>query len=239
MAISGANMAKAQNLSDVLGGLLGGGGKTSQSSTSTGSGSNAISNILEGVFSSSKLNVSDLAGTWTTSGPAVCFQSENFLQKAGGVAAAGVIESKLDPYYKQYGLNGAVFKIESDGSFTMTAGKVKLSGTFSKESGSGDGVFTCTFTALGGIKIGSFKTYVEKSYNSINIMFDATKMKTLISTIANFTGNGLAKTASSVLESYDGLCVGFKCTGQSAATNSNSNSISQGIGSLLNKLGGK
>ncbi len=236
LAIWCANMANAQNLGDVLGGLLGGG--SSSSTSSNGSSSNStLGNILEGVFSSSKLSVADLAGTWTTSGPAVCFKSENFLQQAGGVAAAAMIENKLDPYYKQYGLNGAVFNIQKDGTFTLTLKKMKLSGTFTK--GTADGEFVCSFTALGGIKIGSFTTYVQKSYSSIDIMFDATKMKTLISAIAKFTGNTLAKTAASVLDSYDGLCVGFKATGQSASGNNTNQSIGDGIGNLLNVLGGK
>ena len=44
-------------------------------------------------------------------------------------------------------------------------------------------------------------------------MFDAKKLKDILSVAANFTGNSLAKTASGILDSYDGLCVGFAYTG--------------------------
>lgn len=270
MTITGTNMtnhAQAQSLSDILGGLAGAAsGNSNGSSGYSGTGS-TIGNLLEGVFSSSKLDVSDLAGQWVSTGPAVCFQSDNFLQKAGGVAAAAVVESKLDPYYKQYGLNGAKFDIANDGSFTMTVKGIPLKGVITKDQGAADGLFTCTFTALGSMKLGSFKTYVTKSYNSMDIMFDATKLMSLISGIAKLTGNTLATTASQLLESYDGLCVGFKMNstgsstsgskgsygnstkgnsgsssnGNSSKGNSNnegSDPISSGIEGLFNILGG-
>ena len=61
-----------------------------------GAGGGALGNIVEGVFTKSDLTVADLEGEWTSTGSAVTFQSDNFLKKAGGTAAAGAVESKLD-----------------------------------------------------------------------------------------------------------------------------------------------
>lgn len=218
----------AQSLGDLLGGLGKGNG--------TGGG-NALTNILEGVFSSSNLTIEDLAGQWTSNGPAVTFQSENFLKKAGGIAAAGTIESKLAPYYKQYGLNGAIFEIAKDGSFTMTMKGLKLSGTIAQTSEKG--IFEFSFKVLGAVPIGSMKTFIQKTSKTMDIMFDATKFKKLVSVIAKYTGNSLAKTAASILDSYDGMCVGFR-TELTGNVNSNStkNPFGTSNGSQPNQTNG-
>ena len=213
VAMAGANMANAQSLSDILGKLGSMTGSQSSSSDSTGSSSKSglggtLGNLLEGVFSSSNISVADLQGTWTSSGPAVSFQGDNFLEKAGGVAAAAAIESKLDPYFKQYGLDGAVLKVDNAGNFALTVKKVQLKGTIT-ETGE-KGVFDFNFSAFGKIKMGSVKTYIQKTSNSMDVMFDATKMMTIISTVAKISNISTLNTLSSILNSYEGLCVGFK-----------------------------
>ena len=208
-----------------------------------GSAGDAITGLVDGIFTQSDITVEQMAGTWTATGSAVCFQSENFLQKAGGSAAASTIESKLDPYYKQYGLTGSVLTVKTDGSFTLKVKGVSLSGTIVKRS---DGNFDFKFAAFGKVNIGSIKAYVEKPVSGLNVMFDASKLKTLLSTITSLTGNSLAKTAGSLLESYDGLCVGFafKGTGSNATNNNstttknNSNTVN-GVTDALKNLFGK
>jgi hypothetical protein len=190
-----------------------------------------------------------MAGVWKTDGPAVCFQSDNFLQKAGGAAVASAVESKLSPYYKKYGLNSATITIQTDGTFTMTVKKMTLSGTITQESGASAGVFTFNFSALGGLfTMGSVTTYVEKTSSSMSIMFDASKFKSILSSMAKLTGNSLASTAASLLDSYEGMCVGFHMnktgnvsttttsTTTTTTTSDSDSSVLGGLGSLL--LGG-
>ena len=211
LCIAGVVQVNAQGLPDLFGG---------------DSGSNILGNLLEGVFTSSKITVADMEGTWVSTGPAISFKGEGFLKAAGGLAAAATIESKLAPYYKQYGLNGAVVTIDKNGNLTLTVKGITLRGTITDTSE--QGVFDFSFTAMGA-KIGTFKTYIEKSSSTMDMMFDATKLKTLVSAIANFSGNTMAKTMGSLLDSYDGLCVGFKLERQkgssvkSGATNKSPN----------------
>ncbi|MDE6717576.1 MAG: DUF4923 family protein [Muribaculaceae bacterium] len=209
IAVAGVNMANAQSLSDILGklGNVTGQGNGSSSSSSSGLGG-TLGNLLEGVFSSSNITVAALTGTWKSSGPAVSFQGDNFLEKAGGVAAAAAIESKLDPYFSQYGLKGAILTVDNAGKFTLTVKKIKLSGTITETSEKG--VFNFNFQAFGKIKIGAMKTYVQKSYNSLDVMFDATKMMKLMTTLGSITNMQSVKALTSLLNSYEGLCVGFK-----------------------------
>lgn len=165
-----------------------------------------IGNVVDGLLTKSDITVAQMAGNWTATGAAVTFQSDNALKKAGGAVAASTIESKLDPYYEKYGLTGSQLTISADGSFVLKVKGISLKGTIEKRS---DGNFDFSFTPFGSIKLGTIKAYVEKPLSGLNVMFDATKLKKIMSTVAGFTGNSLATTAASLLDSYEGLCVGF------------------------------
>ena len=102
-------------LKGAAGALKGGSGE--------GSGSTALSGLkgmVEGLISKSNLSEADLVGSWQYSAPAVAFQSDNLLQKAGGAAAAGVITEKLAPYYSKAGIDKltAVFNKRSNSRLT-------------------------------------------------------------------------------------------------------------------------
>lgn len=180
-----------------------------------GSSGETIANVIEGVFTKTNLEVKDLAGTWQATGPAVTFKSDNFLQKAGGLAGAATIETKLKPYYEKYGLTGAEIAIAEDGQMSMKIKKLNLKGTVTK--GKESGTFEFSFKAFGAVKITALTAYVEKSPSNLNIMFDATKLKQFISVVANLSGMQLAKAVSSVLDSYEGACIGFKMKSVGAA----------------------
>ncbi|MDE5842561.1 MAG: DUF4923 family protein [Muribaculaceae bacterium] len=196
-----------------------------------------LGNVLQGVLSKSNLTVYDICGKWTSKGAAVSFQSDNFLQKAGGMAASGVIENKINPYFEKLGLNGAVLTIEADSTFTLKAKKFTLSGDIKSN---GDGTFDFKFKALKKVSLGSVKAYVQKSGNTMDVMFDATKMKSLISGVAKITGISVAKTAASLLDSYEGLCVGISTTKTGDVVMPQGATQNSGLGSVLgNILGGQ
>lgn len=218
LTIFGINSSKAQGLGDILGGGLG----------------NTLGNIIEGVFSSSNITIADMEGEWTSTGPAVCFQGEGFLKKAGGIAAAAAVETKLAPYYEQYGLNNATLTVNADGTFTLACKMIKLNGTITQAAGAEPGVFEFNFTALG-IKLATVTTYVEKTSRSMDVMFDATKLKKLLTAVSQFSGIKVVQALSSILDSYDGLCVGFHFSGGKTQNDNSSNGFS--LGSILNGLG--
>lgn len=218
LTIFGINSSKAQGLGDILGGGLG----------------NTLGNIIEGVFSSSNITIADMEGEWTSTGPAVCFQGEGFLKKAGGIAAAAAVETKLAPYYEQYGLNNATLTVNADGTFTLACKMIKLNGTITQAAGAEPGVFEFNFMALG-IKLATVTTYVEKTTRSMDVMFDATKLKKLLTAVSQFSGIKVVQALSSILDSYDGLCVGFHFSGGKTQNDNSSNGFS--LGSILNGLG--
>lgn len=198
------NLTNAQSsILSKLGNAL----KNTTSGTQSDKG-NAVTSIIEGLFTKTDLQISDLEGTWKSSGPAVAFQGDNFLKQAGGKAAAAVVENKVAPYYKKYGLNNAVLTVNTQGEFTLTIGKVPFKGIVSQ--GPDKGIFYFEFKALGKINMGKVKTYVQQSSSKMDVMFDATKLISLIEAVAKYSNMSTVKTLSSLLASYDGLCLGFE-----------------------------
>lgn len=235
VALMAGATAQAQSLGDLLKGL---GGGSEQSGTAS-----TIGNILSGIFAKSDLTVEDLAGQYESDGPAITFKSDNFLQQAGGMAGAAALETKLQPYYEKYGLNGMKLVIDKEGNFTLTVKNIPLSGTVVAKDDKGE--FTFNIMALKTMKIGQFTSYVQKSGNNLDLMFDAKKLKELISTIGKLSGIQIAKTMGTLLDSYDGANIGFKMVYTGAAPASENeqqaapeeNEVGAGVGTLLDILG--
>jgi len=193
----------AWNLSDALKGL----GK-GDSSSSSGLAS-AIGNLL----STDKISVESLVGTWTYTAPAVTFKSENVLKKAGGAAASSMIEEKLVPIYKRTGFDKATLTVNSDSTFVLTANRIKLNGTISTVAANDNSQanFVFNFTLGGKMKVGKMNAYITKSATgTMSVMFDVTKLVTLMETVSKFSSNSTIKSAVNLLKSYDGLCAGFE-----------------------------
>ncbi len=188
-AITGCQHASAFDLSDLLGGDVG--------------------NMIEGVFMKSDLTTDDLIGVWTNKKPAVVFKGDNFLKQAGGIAAASAVESKLTPYFNQFGLTGATLIVNSDSTFTLKSKKLNLSGNIRRKA---DGNFIFAIKAFDKLNLGEVPAYVQKTSSSMDVMFDTTKFKALVTSLSKVLNIKSINTIASLLDSYDGLYVGFGLT---------------------------
>lgn len=189
-----------------------------------------VTDIIEGVLSTSNLEVKDLAGVWTSTGSAVAFQSEDLLSQAGGVAMASTLESKINPYFTKYGIVGSVITIQTDGSFSMSLKRTTLKGKIVKGE---NNKFILSFEAFGKNNLGNINLYIQKTSTSMDLMFDASKLKTILSSIASLSKKGLGNSLNTILNSYNGICIGFKMskTGKVEGESESSTSISD----LFNK----
>ena len=187
--------AKAYDIKEALGGLF------------PGSSSSSIENVIGSVLGTDKVELKDMVGTWNYSAPAVSFKSQDLLKKAGG-AAATAIENKIAPIYKKAGITSLKLTIGNDSTFTMNVKKVNAKGTISKGT---DGNYIFHFQALGKVNTGSMTAYISKSATgAMDVTFDATKLIKIIETVAKYSNNATIKTASTLLQSYDGVTIGFK-----------------------------
>lgn len=173
-----------------------------------------ISSIVNGLISTDDISVADLEGTWSYTGPAVAFASEDLLEKAGGTVVTSQIESELEPYYEKAGLTGMSFTFDSEGNVTVTLSSGKtVTGTVTE--GDEDGMMVFNFASkLSKISsklssVGDMEAYVTKG-TSLSIMFDVSKLQTIISAISSVASNSTLSSLSSLLSSYDGVYAGFK-----------------------------
>lgn len=173
-----------------------------------------LKGMLGNLVSSDKVSVEKMTGSWSYNAPAVSFKSGNLLKKAGGAAASAAVEKKLAPYFKKAGIENMTLTVDSDSTFTMKVSKATLKGTIlpvTDEKSEANFIFN--FKAAGKIPLGKMDTYVTTSgSNTMSVMFDVTKLVTIIEKAGTLTGNSTVKGISSVLKGYDGICAGFKLT---------------------------
>ena len=96
LAVAGSLNANAFDWGSLLSGALNSANNNnttdSATNSSASSGGSILSGILGGVLQNDNLEVKDLAGTWTVSGPSIQFKSDDILKQAGGAAAASDIQ---------------------------------------------------------------------------------------------------------------------------------------------------
>ena len=146
----------------------------------------------------------DMTGTWTYSGSAIEFESDNLLQKAGGAAAAAVAEKKLDEQLAKVGIkDGQVsFTFNADRTFTSTVGKRTMTGTYSYDA-------TDKVVHLRYFKLLNMNAKVNCTSTNMDLLFNSDKLLKLIAFISSKSSSTTLKTISSLADSYDGMMLGF------------------------------
>lgn len=199
-------MASASELDikDVLNGVKNGGNGSSTTEKLAG--------LAGALLSSDKISIESLHGSWAYKAPAVTFKSDNLLKKAGGAAVSETIEGKLASYYSKLGFTQMTLVVNEDNTFEMKIKKMTLKGTITEVTDKNSKAnFVFSFKAAGKVSIGKLDTYVQKSaLGTMSIMFDVSKLISLVEKVSTLTNLSSAKTLSSALSSYDGMCAGFE-----------------------------
>lgn len=196
-------------------GIPGAGTTTSvtNSSTTTQS-SNTAGGILGAVLGAvlgqnNQISQDQLLGTWTYSGAACKFESENLLKQAGGEFIASSVEGKIDDAFSKIGIQKGSSSITfaSDGTCSLAMGSRAISGTYEFDQSTGK------LTITGTIGLVSTEGYIVKnSDSSISLLFGADKLLDMVNIVSAQTSNTTIKTISSLLGSYDGIKVGMNLT---------------------------
>lgn len=189
-------------IAGILGAVLGG-----SSNSSSSAGSSIINGILNNVIGSGTFSKQDLcAHTWKYSKPGCAFTSENLLAKAGGEIAANKVEEKLGEYYSKFGFSGSntYFTFKTDGTFAA-----KIDG----KSWQGNYTFDEKTHAIQmkGLLL-SMSGYATKTTNGISLLFDQTKLLSLIKTMGALKGSSTLSAIGTIANNYDGMRVGFEMT---------------------------
>lgn len=190
MLCSGIKANAQLNLGNIL-------NQVANTQTST---TDLISNLTS-VFSSSKqASSSNIVGTWVYEEPAIVFQSDNLLTKAGAKIAAKKLESKLQTQLSKIGIKpGAMqFTFKDDGTFTEVLGKHTNSGKWAIQDSKL--VLTYNFRTV------SMTTQVDG--NELLFVTDSSKLLNLFKSFGNNSANTSVQTITSLMKSIKGMQAG-------------------------------
>ena len=164
-----------------------------------------LKGVAETVVGNKATTKSSIKGTWKYSAPACEFESDNFLSKAGGEAAATKIEKKMAPVMKSFGMTGIVYTFDGKGNYTSKIKKRTTKGTYKFDSKKKTITFT---TELGH----SYTAYVCTQGSTMTLTFNADKLMTTLQTISNATSkfSSTAAILNGIMGSYNGMRLGFE-----------------------------
>lgn len=210
-----ATAAPVPDIQDILRGLGGGKSEQSDKSDQTDKSGSSILDALTGVgnalgiIPSKTVDVAYLTGIWSYQKPAVAFKSNNFLAKAGGVAASAKIEGELAPYYKRFGFDKMTLEVEPDSTFVMQFSRMKLKGSITTEKSAEASQLIFHFNVMGK-NLTSMEAYVNAESSSVmSLTFDVSKLMTVAKFVGSMTG-GTIGSMTKLLDNYEGLTAGFK-----------------------------
>ena len=85
-------------------------------------------NIEKAVNAVTGKSTADMTGTWSYTGSAIEFESDNLLQKAGGAVAATAAEKKLDEQLAKVGIKAGQmsFTFNADSTFSAKVGQKSM-----------------------------------------------------------------------------------------------------------------
>lgn len=190
-----------QVLSDVLLGTNNAGtaaGTTVQDATGT------LGNILSSVLGgSSKPTQQQIIGSWTYFQPGCAFTSDQLLAQAGGEVVASQIKSKLASTYQSIGVksNNTSVTFNQDGTFSAKFAGTGMSGNYTFDES------TSKITMQGMLL--TINCYAKRNSNGIALLFESSKLLTLLQTVSALSGNTTVQTVGEISKSYDGLRLGF------------------------------
>lgn len=146
----------------------------------------------------------DMTGTWSYTGAAIEFESDNFLMQAGGAVAATTAEAKLNEQLSKVGIAAGkmTFTFNADSTFNAKLGTRTLSGSYSYNAT--DKKANLKFARLIGMNV-----KINCTSSTMDMLFESDKLLKLITFLSSKSSNATLKTISSLADSYDGMMLGF------------------------------
>ncbi len=182
LALGTLNHAKAQNLWDIL---------------NKENIQDAIENVAADFIDFS------IVGAWSYQGSAVQLSSDSMLAEVGSTLTASTLESKIDGYLKQVGIEpGAVsFTFNADSTMVVKTARREVSGTYAYDQERTELTMTLSKVPI--------TAKVEVLASSFSILFNVDKLLQFVQSISDKSSNAQIAAVSATLSAYDGMLVGF------------------------------
>lgn len=149
-------------------------------------------------------NTASMEGTWTYTGSALAFESDNLLQQAGGAVAASAVEKKLDDFLQRIGIQSGQmsFTFAADSTFQTTIKGKTMKGTYSYDQ-------STKKAQLKFSKLLNINTTVNCTSQQMELLFPSDRLLDLLTFLASKSNNATLQSIGSLAESYDGMMLGF------------------------------
>ena len=163
-----------------------------------------VRTVVEGVTGTA-LPV-DVKGTWTYSGTAVKFESEDILKSTAATLAASQVEEKLDQYVAKAGIKEGTFSFtfNEDNTFTATVKGKAFNGTYTLS----DDYKTISLQFGKAIGLKPFTAAISATSSQLDLLFQADKLLELLGKLTSSSSNSTLKTIGTVVNQYDGMKLG-------------------------------
>lgn len=161
-------------------------------------------NIEKVVNAVTDKNTASMEGTWTYTGSALAFESDNLLQQAGGAVAASAVEKKLDDFLQRIGIQSdqMSFTFAADSTFQTTIKGKTMKGTYSYDQ-------STKKAQLKFSKLLNINTTVNCTSQQMELLFPSDRLLDLLTFLASKSNNATLQSIGSLAESYDGMMLGF------------------------------
>ena len=185
------HMASAQTLKDLL---------------KKATDNEVVKNVVETVTGTT-MKV-DVTGTWTYSGTAVKFESDDILKSSAASLASGQIENKLDEYVTKVGIKAGTFSFtfNEDKTFTTTVKGKTFNGTYTISEDYK--TISLQFGKLFSLK--PFTASLSATSSQLDLLFEADKLPELPGKLTATTSHTTLKTIGSLAGQYDGMQLGLE-----------------------------
>ena len=195
LTVSGCGVIKTIN---AIGSLFGGNKKTSTVATVV----KILGSVLGQFYDTTTKTA--LVGKWSYDEPAIQFESENLLKKAGGAVASQGVADKLVPYFEKVGFKQGSLALElrEDNTCTYTIGGNSFDGTY--EFNDAEKKLTLK-TPLFPLPA----AYLSVVGDQMAMTFDSSKLLSLVQIVGQVTNQPSLSAISNLAESYDGMKTGF------------------------------
>ena len=169
-------------------------------------GNETVKNVVETVTGTT-LPV-DVKGTWTYSGTAVKFESEDLLKSTAASLAASQVEDKLDSYVAKVGIKAGTFSFtfNEDKTFSATVKGKSFNGTYTVSEDYK--TMSLQFGKTIGLK--PFTATISATSGQLDLLFQADKLLELLGKLTSTSSNSTLKTIGSLVNQYDGMMLGLE-----------------------------
>ena len=148
-----------------------------------------------------------LVGKWSYDEPAIQFESDNLLKKAGGAVASQGVADKLVPYFEKIGFKqgNVALELREDNTCTYTFGGTSFDGTYEFDEVNKKLTLKTSLIPLP-------TAYLSVVGDQMAMTFDSNKLLSPAQTVSQFSSQPTLTAISNLADSYDGMKTGFTFT---------------------------